>query len=237
MALGSQLREARMRLGLTTSEIAAATRMKVQIVEAIEREDFSSIAAPIYGKGFIRLFAERVGINPGPLVEEYVAVFVNRTEPSLQKTLESAAGTTEPVPSEAGEEDGPAQDDLFSGSQAESVQDRAVPAGGERERTGPPGIGASVSGALSSAKTLCVSVFRKTMATVCETVPDLRMDFRKIRFGEAPLKTVVIAVGILVILVLIFSALSRYVRAPRPERAGSGADLQLAIDPPDPYME
>ena len=36
MALGEQLRKARESLNLTTSQVAAATRMKVQIVEAIE---------------------------------------------------------------------------------------------------------------------------------------------------------------------------------------------------------
>jgi hypothetical protein len=72
MALGGKLREARMRMNLTPSQAAAATRMKVQLVEALEREDFSHIAAPIYGKGFIKLYAELVGLYPKPLVDEYV---------------------------------------------------------------------------------------------------------------------------------------------------------------------
>ena len=64
MALGEQLREAaHAARSLTASEVAAATRMKVQIVEAIEQEDFSKIAAPIYGKGFIKLYAEHVGLD------------------------------------------------------------------------------------------------------------------------------------------------------------------------------
>lgn len=73
MALGEKLREARLRKKLTTSEVAAATRMKMQTVEAIEREDFSKMAAPIYCKGFIKLYSEFMGIDPDPLVAEYVA--------------------------------------------------------------------------------------------------------------------------------------------------------------------
>jgi hypothetical protein len=72
MALGKQLREARERLGLSASEVAQATRMKVQTVEAIEREDFARIAAPIYGKGFIKLYAERVGLDPRALIDEFM---------------------------------------------------------------------------------------------------------------------------------------------------------------------
>ena len=64
MALGEQLRKARLERNLRPSEVAAATRMKVQIVEALEQEDFSKMAAPIYGKGFIRMYAEHVGLDP-----------------------------------------------------------------------------------------------------------------------------------------------------------------------------
>jgi hypothetical protein len=67
------LREARERRQLTTSQLAAATRMKVQIVEAIESETFRKIPAPIYGRGFIKLYAEAVGLDPRPLIEEYMA--------------------------------------------------------------------------------------------------------------------------------------------------------------------
>ncbi len=74
MALGNILQEARMRKKLTASEVAAATRMKIQLVQAIEQEDFSAFPATIYGKGFIKLFAEYVDIDPTPLIEEYVSV-------------------------------------------------------------------------------------------------------------------------------------------------------------------
>ena len=100
MALGETLREARLRKNLTSSQVAAATRMKVQVVEAIEREDFSKVAAPIYGKGFIRLYAEEVGLDAAPLIEEYVTRFVSSKAPSL-----ISAG--EPPAKEDGEEKEP----------------------------------------------------------------------------------------------------------------------------------
>lgn len=72
MRLGDELRKARLARKLTASQVAAATRMKVQVVEAIEREDFSGIAAPIYSKGFIRLYAEYVGVDSRPLIDDFV---------------------------------------------------------------------------------------------------------------------------------------------------------------------
>lgn len=96
MALGEILRVARENIGVTPSQVAAATRMKVQMVEDLEREDFSRIAAPIYGKGFIRLYAEYLAIEAGPLVEEYVTRFVESKMPSLKSESGSSAPT--PVP-------------------------------------------------------------------------------------------------------------------------------------------
>ena len=46
--LGQILKEAREKKGVTASQAAAATRMKIQTVEALERDDFSRIAAPTY---------------------------------------------------------------------------------------------------------------------------------------------------------------------------------------------
>jgi cytoskeletal protein RodZ len=51
--------------------VAEATRIKVQIVEAIEQDDFSRIPAPTYAKGFIKLIAEQVGEDPAPLLQAY----------------------------------------------------------------------------------------------------------------------------------------------------------------------
>ncbi len=60
-SFGETLRNAREAKGLTCSQVASQTHMLVQIVEEMEREDFHRIPAPIYGRGFVRLFAECVG--------------------------------------------------------------------------------------------------------------------------------------------------------------------------------
>ena len=44
---GSTLRSAREAKGLTTRQLADMTHLLVQQIEALEREDFSRIAAPI----------------------------------------------------------------------------------------------------------------------------------------------------------------------------------------------
>lgn len=81
--LGKKLKAARQKRKLTASEAAKGTRIKVQHIEAIENDDFSSIAAPTYAKGFIRIYAEFLGLNPEPLIEEYVSTHAPKPRASL----------------------------------------------------------------------------------------------------------------------------------------------------------
>lgn len=81
--LGKKLKAARQKRKLTTSEAAKGTRIKIQHIEAIENDDFSSIAAPTYAKGFIRIYAEFLGLNPEPLIEEYTSTHLPKPRASL----------------------------------------------------------------------------------------------------------------------------------------------------------
>ena len=92
MALGHNLRKARESRKLTASQVAVATHMKVQTVEAIEQEDFSGMPAAIYCKGFIKLYAEYMGMDPDPLTREYVERFVEPPPPPEPEEPEEAPG-------------------------------------------------------------------------------------------------------------------------------------------------
>ena len=97
MSLGDKLKQARQARKLTPSEIASATRMKVQVVEALEQEDFSRIAAPIYAKGFIKLYAEYVGLDPAPLIDDYITRFLSPSpKPVFEDDEEPDYGEPDP---------------------------------------------------------------------------------------------------------------------------------------------
>jgi cytoskeleton protein RodZ len=72
-SIGQQLKAARERKGVTASQAAAATHLKVQHVEALEHDDYSRMTVPTYAKGFLRLYAEYLGLDPAPLLREYTA--------------------------------------------------------------------------------------------------------------------------------------------------------------------
>lgn len=75
MEFGKTLRTAREAKGLATGQIAERTHMMVQIVEGLENEDFSKIVAPIYGRGFVKLYCETVGLEPKPLVDAFMEIY------------------------------------------------------------------------------------------------------------------------------------------------------------------
>lgn len=79
--IGEILREAREKKKVTCSQAAAATRMKVQHIEAMERNDFSHMAAPAYARGFLRLYADYLSLDPEPLLHAYNERFAPREHP------------------------------------------------------------------------------------------------------------------------------------------------------------
>jgi len=67
--IGQTLKKARASKKMTVTDVAHATRAMVNFIEAIEADDFHVFPAPIYAAGFIKLYAECVGLNPQPLVQ------------------------------------------------------------------------------------------------------------------------------------------------------------------------
>ncbi len=99
MALGTILREAREQQGFSAAQVAEATHMMIQMVEEIEREDFQRIAAPIYGRGFVKLYAEFLNIDAEPLVKEFNEIFSGSRRPVVAtRAVKSAAPAPEASP-------------------------------------------------------------------------------------------------------------------------------------------
>ncbi len=70
-SIGEQLKEAREAKGVSPSEAAESTRIKVQLIRFMEENAFESMGAPIYVKGFIKLYAQYLEVDAAPLVQCY----------------------------------------------------------------------------------------------------------------------------------------------------------------------
>jgi len=85
MSLGDTLRRAREEKKLTASQVAEATRMLSQVVEDLEREDYRRIAAPIYGRGFIKIYADFLGLPSEPLIREFMEIYTGLRPPQVMR--------------------------------------------------------------------------------------------------------------------------------------------------------
>lgn len=65
---GAQLAAARLRAGLSLDQVSQRSRVPRPALEALERDDWAGLPAPIYARGFTRLYAQEVGLDPAPLV-------------------------------------------------------------------------------------------------------------------------------------------------------------------------
>lgn len=77
MNIGDTLRTARESAGLSVEDIVNSTHMTARKVECLETNAFDDsfeFTAPVYVKGFIRSYARAVGIDPEPLVRDYITM-------------------------------------------------------------------------------------------------------------------------------------------------------------------
>ena len=96
---GKTLRSAREAKGYTVSQVAEMTHLKSSVVEGLENEDFSMIAAPIYGRGFVKLYCEAVGLEPKPLVDEFMAIMNGEREIAIkERPVAEPPAAAEPPP-------------------------------------------------------------------------------------------------------------------------------------------
>ena len=85
--IGSSLREARLRQELDFPALEERTKIRPKYLRALEDERFDILPAPTYVKGFLRSYAEALGLDGQPFVDEYNSRFaVGEEEPVVRAT-------------------------------------------------------------------------------------------------------------------------------------------------------
>lgn len=74
-AFVTRLRRHRQRCRISLDEIAAETRVKRELLEALENNDLSEWPRGLYARAWIRTYATSVGIDPGDTVDEFCRLF------------------------------------------------------------------------------------------------------------------------------------------------------------------
>jgi cytoskeleton protein RodZ len=74
--IGNSLREARLRQGLDFPEIEQATKIRGKYLRALEEEQFEVLPAQTYVKGFLRSYADYLGLDGQLYVDEFNSRYV-----------------------------------------------------------------------------------------------------------------------------------------------------------------
>ncbi|KEO84195.1 helix-turn-helix domain-containing protein [Tumebacillus flagellatus] len=69
--LGTEIKQAREQKGLTLEQVQADTKIRTRYLEAIEQGDLSALPGLVYARGFIKSYAEYLGMNGHELLERH----------------------------------------------------------------------------------------------------------------------------------------------------------------------
>jgi cytoskeleton protein RodZ len=86
---GDELRREREIRGISLKEIAEATKVSQRLLEAIEKDDYRYLPAPVFTRGFVREYARYLGLDDDEMVSRYI---------HFTHTLDVPAVTGQPEP-------------------------------------------------------------------------------------------------------------------------------------------
>lgn len=85
--LGETLRQARLDKSVSLVEAARDTRIRRSYLEAIEAEDVAALPPAVYTRGFLRTYAEYLGLNPQSMVDLYQPAARREPGPALRPAV------------------------------------------------------------------------------------------------------------------------------------------------------
>ena len=71
-SFGARLRTQRERKGISLVEISRTTKIKVSLLEALEHDNLSYWPHGLFGRAYLRAYAQAAGIDPEPLMPEFL---------------------------------------------------------------------------------------------------------------------------------------------------------------------
>ena len=81
--IGSSLHEARVRRGLDLSQVERDTKIRTKYLAALEEDDFDTLPSPAYARGFLRTYADYLGLEGQRFVDEYHSRFAPPDETAV----------------------------------------------------------------------------------------------------------------------------------------------------------
>jgi cytoskeleton protein RodZ len=95
--IGNSLREARLRQGLDLAEIEQATKVRSRYLKALEEEQFEVLPGQTYVKGFLKAYADHLGLDGDLYVEEFNSRYATGEEEPIPRARGSGGSWPRPV--------------------------------------------------------------------------------------------------------------------------------------------
>src|SRR6266498_4547646 len=96
-SFGTRLRQRRERQQIALTTIAEQTKIKLSLLEALERDDVSHWPSGIFRRAFIRAYAHAIGLNPDVVVREFLEIYPDPVEVvTTAEAIAAAAGSARP---------------------------------------------------------------------------------------------------------------------------------------------
>jgi cytoskeletal protein RodZ len=89
--LGETLRQARLDKGVSLNDAARDTRIRRTYLEALESEDPAALPAAVYTRGFLRTYAEYLGLSGQAMLDLYQPVTRREPSPTLRAAVPRVA--------------------------------------------------------------------------------------------------------------------------------------------------
>jgi cytoskeletal protein RodZ len=84
MDLGTTLRDARERRGLSLTQLSSTTKIPLTHLEAMEANVFELVPPGIFLRGFLRAYAREVGLDPRQIIDQFAAEHGSELPPPVE---------------------------------------------------------------------------------------------------------------------------------------------------------
>jgi transcriptional regulator with XRE-family HTH domain len=169
-SIGQRLRAAREAKGVTPADVCKATNMMEKHILSMEDDDFAAMGAAIYTKGFIKLYAEYLGLNAQQLVDEYTRRYLRKKKPSPPAAPAAAPKKPRQAPAKNPQSSvrPPANDELKKISAEAFRKARELTGSIPKEKLRRWGLNAGISLVLMAVIILLVFGIRSCVSSIAE---------------------------------------------------------------------
>lgn len=92
LSVGAYLQQERIRKNISLLDVSKVTRISLQYLEALERDEFQTLPGPVFARGFLRTYATHIGLDPKEVMKMYEAQMTSLVAEKKMESVPSPKG-------------------------------------------------------------------------------------------------------------------------------------------------